>query len=96
MNLSLDDIGGSVLVISQFTLYADTQKGNRPSFGLAARPERAIPLYESFLSRMRSVLGESRVRSGLFGSMMDVGLVNDGPVTIIIDSPSSRTSGSAP
>jgi D-tyrosyl-tRNA(Tyr) deacylase len=94
MNLNLDEIRGSVMVISQFTLYGDAHKGNRPSFTLAARPEEAIPLYEYFLARIHHILGESRVRSGVFGAKMEVGLVNDGPVTIIIDSPSSRTTGS--
>lgn len=86
MNLSLQDVLGSVLVISQFTLYADAQKGNRPSFSAAAPPEEAEPLYEEFVRRMRSLLGESRVVTGVFRAMMEVTIVNDGPVTILIES----------
>jgi D-aminoacyl-tRNA deacylase len=84
MNRSVQDIGGEVLVISQFTLFASTQKGNRPSFLAAARPERAVPLYESFLARMRADLGKM-VACGTFGADMKVSLTNDGPVTIMID-----------
>ncbi len=90
MNLSLNDVGGSVLVVSQFTLYGETQKGNRPSFTAAARPEEAEPLYETFLERMRSALGPTRVRAGVFGAMMDVRIVNDGPVTLLLESPRSQ------
>lgn len=86
MNLSVKDIDGEVLVISQFTLYGDAQKGNRPSFIDAARPETAIPLYEKFIHRIRENLGEHKVKSGIFGAMMLVKILNDGPVTIIIDS----------
>jgi D-tyrosyl-tRNA(Tyr) deacylase len=85
MNLSLQDVGGEVMVISQFTLHASTRKGNRPSYIRAARPETAIPLYERFLEAMGRASG-CRVVSGEFGAYMKVALVNDGPVTIIIDS----------
>lgn len=85
MNLSVQDIGGDMLVVSQFTLHASTKKGNRPSFIQAARPDVAIPLYESFLARLEAVLGKP-VGSGSFGADMKVALVNDGPVTITIDS----------
>ena len=83
MNLALADVGGAVLVVSQFTLYGDAQKGRRPSFIDAARPELAIPLYENFLARLRG-LGVP-VESGEFGAMMDVELVNDGPVTLWLE-----------
>ncbi len=85
MNLSVQDVAGEMLVISQFTLHASTKKGNRPSFILAARPDAAIPLYESFLARLGAILGKP-VGSGSFGADMKVALVNDGPVTITIDS----------
>ncbi len=85
MNLDINQIGGSFLVVSQFTLHAMTKKGNRPSFIRAARPEQAIPLYERFIKRLHEVSGRE-VLTGEFGAMMDVELVNDGPVTIIIDS----------
>lgn len=88
MNLSLEDVGGSALVISQFTLYADAQKGNRPGFSLAAKPEEAEPLYNAFVDRMRALLGPERVITGTFGAMMEVTIVNDGPVTILIESAS--------
>jgi D-tyrosyl-tRNA(Tyr) deacylase len=77
------DVGGGVLVVSQFTLYGDCQKGRRPSFIAAARPEQAIPLYEAFVEEIKA-LGVP-VATGRFGAMMDVELVNDGPVTIILD-----------
>ena len=85
MNLSDADINGEILVISQFTLQASTRKGNRPSYIKAARPEKAIPIYEQFLNRLGSDLGKE-VKTGEFGAMMQVQLINDGPVTIIIDS----------
>ena len=84
MNLSVKDIGGSLLVISQFTLYGDVRRGLRPSWINAAAPEVAQPLYELFLSRAREVI--EQVEAGSFGSNMQVELVNDGPVTILLDS----------
>ena len=83
MNLALADVGGAVLVVSQFTLYGDAQKGRRPSFIDAARPEMAIPLYEQFLAALRRL--DLPVESGEFGAMMDVELVNDGPVTLWLE-----------
>lgn len=85
MNLALDDISGDILVVSQFTLHASTKKGNRPSFILAAQPEIAIPLYEQFIHYLREQTGKE-IPSGIFGADMKVHLINDGPVTIIIDS----------
>jgi len=85
MNRSVQEAGGDVLLISQFTLFASTKKGNRPSYTRAARPEIAIPLYQAFNHRLTEVLGKA-VRSGEFGADMKVSLVNDGPVTIVIDS----------
>ena len=84
MNLSLKDIDGEMIVVSQFTLHALTKKGNRPSYIKASKPEIAIPLYESFIQQMEIELGK-KVQTGQFGADMKVGLVNDGPVTIIID-----------
>lgn len=83
MNLALADVGGGVLVVSQFTLYGDAQKGRRPSFIDAARPERAIPLYERFVSLLRAQ--GIPVETGVFGATMDVELVNDGPVTLWLE-----------
>jgi D-aminoacyl-tRNA deacylase len=84
MNLALDDVGGDLLVVSQFTLYGDARKGRRPSFIEAAPPEIAIPLYEKFLAILRD-RAPGRVETGEFGAMMDVELVNDGPVTLILE-----------
>jgi D-aminoacyl-tRNA deacylase len=89
MNLSLNDIDGELLVISQFTLHASTKKGNRPSFMEAARPEKAIPLYESFISMCKTELGKD-IKTGEFGADMKVSLINDGPVTIFLDSKNRR------
>lgn len=86
MNLSVKDVDGEALIISQFTLYGDPRKGNRPSFIEAARPEEAIPLYEKFIARVKENLGESKVKTGIFGAMMGVKIINDGPVTIIVES----------
>jgi len=85
MNRSVVDAGGSLLVISQFTLHASTQKGTRPSFNAAARPEHARPLYEQFVAQAAAALGRP-VATGEFGALMQVALVNDGPVTLILDS----------
>jgi D-tyrosyl-tRNA(Tyr) deacylase len=83
MNLALSDVGGAVLVVSQFTLYGNAEKGRRPSFLDAARPETAIPLYEAFIAALRST--GLPVETGEFGAMMDVELVNDGPVTLLLE-----------
>jgi D-tyrosyl-tRNA(Tyr) deacylase len=84
MNRSVQEIGGNLLVVSQFTLFASTRKGNRPSYSRSAPPEMAIPLYEQFVQRLSSDLGRP-VQTGEFGADMQVSLVNDGPVTILID-----------
>jgi D-tyrosyl-tRNA(Tyr) deacylase len=84
MNLGLDEVGGGLLVVSQFTLYGDTRKGRRPSFVHAAPPEQAIPLYHRFLEIFRE-RASGPVASGEFGAMMDVALVNDGPVTLVLE-----------
>jgi len=85
MNLSVGDIGGNIMVVSQFTLHAMTKKGNRPSFIKAAKPEKAIPLYHFLINELEN-LTKTTVQQGIFGAMMEVSLVNDGPVTIVIDS----------
>jgi D-tyrosyl-tRNA(Tyr) deacylase len=85
MNLSLQDIKGDVLLVSQFTLFASTKKGNRPSFIRSARPDVAIPLYEYCIEQLNSLLGKP-IKTGVFGADMKVGLVNDGPVTVLVDS----------
>ena len=84
MNLSVTDVGGEVLSVSQFTLYGDCGSGKRPSFTAAARPELAEPLYETFNARLRAK--GLRIETGRFGAMMEVSLVNEGPVTLIVDS----------
>ena len=85
MNRSVLEIGGDVLLVSQFTLFASTKKGNRPSYSRSARPEIAVPLYEQFIARLAQDLGKP-IATGEFGAHMDVSLINDGPVTIVIDS----------
>ena len=85
MNLSIQDVGGELLIVSQFTLHASTKKGNRPSYIRAARPEQAIPLYSYFIEQAQKEV-KSKIQTGEFGADMKVSLVNDGPVTIIIDS----------
>ena len=85
MNLSVKDIDGQVLIVSQFTLHASTKKGNRPSYIKAARPEVAIPIYEAFIKHTETLLAKP-IPTGQFGAMMQVSLCNDGPVTILIDS----------
>ena len=86
MNLSVKQINGEVLVISQFTLYGDTRKGNRPSFNLAANPALAESLYEKFIERMKQQLDADKVKAGIFGEMMSVKIINDGPVTVLVES----------
>lgn len=85
MNLSAAETDRDIMIVSQFTLHASTKKGNRPSYIKAARPEKAIPLYESFIDRTEYLLGHT-VKTGVFGALMEVSLMNDGPVTIFIDS----------
>ncbi|WP_316801980.1 D-aminoacyl-tRNA deacylase [Pedobacter nototheniae] len=84
MNKALADVGGNILLISQFTLFAATKKGNRPGFTRAARPEVAIPLYEKMIEKLAVLLGQ-KIETGVFGADMKINLLNDGPVTIIID-----------
>lgn len=85
MNLSIKDVGGDILAVSQFTLHASTRKGNRPSYIRASKPEIAIPMYEKFCQKLEEAL-EKPIQTGTFGADMQVALINDGPVTIIIDS----------
>ncbi len=84
MNISIKDINGDILLISQFTLHASTKKGNRPSYIKASKPEFAIPMYEKMIARLEQEMGK-KIQTGIFGAMMKVELVNDGPVTIVID-----------
>lgn len=89
MNLSLQDVQGDILLISQFTLHASTKKGNRPSFMEAAKPDTAIPLYEQFIQKLEIALDKT-IQTGEFGADMKVSLINDGPVTIVIDSKNKK------
>ena len=91
MNVSVKETGGSALVVSQFTLYADTRKGNRPSYSDAAGPELAENLYVRFVSRLTSALGQEKIATGVFRAMMEVELVNDGPVTVTVESKGSSS-----
>ena len=89
MNLSVNDVGGQILIVSQFTLYGNTRKGNRPSFVDAAKPEKAEKYYEMFVARLQSNIGDENVKTGIFGAMMNVEIFNDGPVTLLVESRNS-------
>jgi D-tyrosyl-tRNA(Tyr) deacylase len=93
MNLSVQEVDGSAMVVSQFTLYGDTSKGNRPGFTEAAPPDVANALYEKFVARLKQRLGDDKVATGVFRAMMEVELVNDGPVTVMVQSKSEVNSG---
>lgn len=86
MNLSLKDVNGDMLIISQFTLYGDARKGNRPGFSDSAKPELADNLYQVFIERVKENIGSEKVKTGIFGAMMEVSILNDGPVTILVES----------
>lgn len=86
MNLSIKEVNGEMLIISQFTLYGETRKGNRPSFTDAAKLVHSIPLYEKFVHRCKQNLGEEKIKTGIFGAMMQVKIVNEGPVTVTVES----------
>jgi len=86
MNLSIKEIKGEILIISQFTLYGNARKGNRPSFDDAAKPEEANKLYEKFIDRLKINLGEDKIKTGIFAEMMEVKILNNGPVTILVES----------
>lgn len=86
MNISIKETQGEVLIISQFTLYGETAKGNRPNFTKAAKPDVANTLYEAFVEKMRQNLGSEKVKTGVFAAMMSVKIINDGPVTLIVES----------
>ncbi len=86
MNLSVQDVEGEILIISQFTLYGDTAKGNRPNYTEAAKPDEAVPLYEEFIKRLNENIGTKKVKTGIFGAMMNIKIYNDGPVTVIVNS----------
>lgn len=86
MNLSLSDISGEMLIISQFTLYGNAQKGNRPSFTESEKPDIANELYEKFIERVKENIGEAKVKTGIFAATMEIRIINDGPVTILVES----------